>query len=74
MGQIGQAAEQGLADPADRLRPAVDPLIALLDSLRRDGGYAAADTIRDALTAAGIEGRDSPDGTAWRASHDEAGC
>ena len=43
----------------------VMPLVALRDTLRKDGSYAAADTIRDALTAAGIELRDSPDGTHW---------
>jgi cyanophycinase-like exopeptidase len=63
--RLGRAAEQGLADPADRLRPAVDPLIALRDSLRKDGGYAAADGIREALTAAGVEVHDSPAGTSW---------
>ncbi|HEX9035282.1 MAG TPA: hypothetical protein VF834_25860, partial [Streptosporangiaceae bacterium] len=63
--RLGQAAEQGLADPADRLRPGVDPLIALRACLRRDGSYAAADAIRDALVALGIELHDSPDGTTW---------
>jgi hypothetical protein len=63
--RLGRAAEQGLSDPADRLRPAVGPLITLRDSLRRDGAYAAADVIRDALTAAGISVRDSPAGTTW---------
>ncbi|HEX9623541.1 MAG TPA: hypothetical protein VF979_04125, partial [Streptosporangiaceae bacterium] len=63
--RLGKTAEGGLADPADRLRPAVDPLIALRGSLRKGGDYAAADTIRDALAAAGVELRDSPDGTSW---------
>jgi hypothetical protein len=64
--RLGRRAERGLADPADQFKPAIDPLISLRDSLRRDGGYAAADTIRDALAAAGIEIQDSPDGTIWR--------
>jgi len=63
--RLGRAAVSGLADPADRLRPLVDPLLALRASLRGDGGYAAADLIRDALTAAGVQVRDSPDGTTW---------
>ena len=63
--RLGRAAESGLADPADRLRPLVDPLLTLRASLRSDGGYAAADLIRDALTAAGVRVRDSPDGTTW---------
>ena len=64
--RLGQAAERGLADPAERLRPAVEPLVALRESLRRDHGYAAADVIRDALAAAGVEIRDTPDGTSWQ--------
>jgi cyanophycinase-like exopeptidase len=66
--RLGQAAEQGLAEPAGRLRPGVDPLIALRASLRRDGSYAAADAIRDALIALGVELHDSPDGTTWMIS------
>jgi cyanophycinase-like exopeptidase len=63
--RLGRAAEHGLVDPAARLEPMVMPLVALRDTLRKDGSYAAADTIRDALTAAGIEVRDSPEGTHW---------
>jgi cyanophycinase-like exopeptidase len=63
--RLGRAAEHGLADPAARLEPIVMPLVALRDTLRKDGSYAAADTIRDALTAAGVQVRDSPDGTQW---------
>ncbi len=65
--RLGRAAEQGLADPADRLRPAVEPLLALRDTLREGGSYVAADQIRDALAAAGISVRDSPAGTTWAA-------
>jgi hypothetical protein len=63
--RLGKSADAGLANPADRLRPAVEPLITLRGTLRNGGDYAAADTIRDALSAAGIELRDSPDGTSW---------
>jgi hypothetical protein len=63
--RLGRAAEQGLIDPSDRLRPAVEPLIALREALRTHRSYAAADVIRDALAAAGIELRDTPDGTRW---------
>jgi cyanophycinase-like exopeptidase len=65
IGRLGRAADQGLADPADRLRPAIGPLVTLRETLRCDGSYAAADEIRSALTAAGIDLRDSPDGTRW---------
>ena len=63
--RLGRTAEQGLVDPSDRLRPAVEPLIALRETLRKDRAYAAADVIRDALSAAGVELRDTPDGTRW---------
>ena len=63
--RLGRVAQDGLADPADRLRPAIDPLVAVRASLRTDGHYAAADAIRDALTAAGIEVRDAPGGAKW---------
>ncbi len=66
--RLGRTAEQGLADPADQLRPAVEPLVALRENLRRDRSFAAADVIRNALTAVGVELRDSPDGTAWAVS------
>jgi len=63
--RLGRTAEQGLVDPADRLRPAVEPLIALREALRTDRSYPAADVIRDALAAAGIQLRDTPDGARW---------
>jgi cyanophycinase-like exopeptidase len=63
--RLGKTAEGGLADPVDRLRPLVEPLIGLRASLRRDGAYAAADEIRSALAAGGVELRDSSDGTKW---------
>ncbi len=63
--RLGRAAQDGLADPADRLGPALEPLVALRDKLRAEKAYAAADAIRDALAAAGVELRDAPDGTRW---------
>ena len=62
---LGKNADAGLADPADRLRPLVEPLLKLRESLRRECSYAAADDIRAALVAGGVELRDSPDGTDW---------
>ena len=65
VGRLGRAAQDSLADPADRLGPALEPLVALRDKLRGEKAYAAADVIRDALAAAGVELRDAPDGTRW---------
>ncbi len=71
--RLGKSAAGGLVDPADRLRPAIAPLIKLRATLRKDGAYQAADDIRTALQAAGIELRDSPDGTTWTTGpHNEA--
>jgi hypothetical protein len=66
IGRLGRAAQDGLADPRDRLRPAVNPLLALRDTLRGEGNFAAADAIREALAAAGLDVRDTPDGPVWR--------
>src|SRR5258708_25992524 len=65
--RLGRTAEQVLADPADRLRPAVAPLIALRATLRQHRSPPAADALPHALTAAGVELRASPDGTRWEA-------
>ena len=66
IGQLGRAARDGLADPRDRLRPAVEPLIALRTALRGEGNFAAADAIREALAATGLDVSDTPDGTRWQ--------
>ncbi len=66
IGRVGRAARDGLADPRDRLRPAVEPLLALRATLRDAGNFAAADAIRQALTATGLDISDTPDGTRWQ--------
>ncbi len=66
IGRLGRAAQHGLADPRDRLRPAVEPLLQLRSALRGQGNFAAADAIRNALAAAGLDISDTPGGTAWQ--------
>jgi hypothetical protein len=66
IGRLGRTAARGLADPRDRLRPAVEPLIALRNALRGEGNFAAADAIRHALAAAGLELSDTPGDTRWQ--------
>jgi hypothetical protein len=66
VGRLGQAAQDGLTDPRDRLRPAVEPLLELRAMLRGAGNFAAADAIRQALTAAGFDVSDTPEGTRWQ--------
>jgi cysteinyl-tRNA synthetase len=66
IGRLGRAADDGLTDPRDRLRPAVEPLLELRNTLRGTGNFAAADAIRGALAAAGLDVSDTPDGTRWQ--------
>lgn len=63
--RLGSAAEVGLRDPRERLAPAVDALLQLRSQLRARRDYGVADAIRQALTAAGLEIQDTPDGTRW---------
>ncbi len=66
IGRLGRAAQDGLADPRVRLRPAVEPLLALRTALRGAGNFSAADAIREALAAAGLDVSDTPEGTRWQ--------
>jgi hypothetical protein len=66
VGRLGRAAQDGLTDPRDQLRPAVEPLLDLRATLRNTGNFAAADAIREALTAAGFDVSDTPEGTRWQ--------
>ena len=66
--ELGQwAAGAGARARAGSLGAAVEPLLALRAQLRDQGAWPAADTIRDALTAAGLVLQDTPDGTRWAA-------
>jgi len=59
------AAASAAQDPGERLAAAAGPLLRLRSDLRDQGLYPAADTIRDALTAAGLLIQDTADGTHW---------
>jgi hypothetical protein len=66
VGRLGRAAQDGLTDPRERLRPAVEPLLELRAALRGAGNFAAADAIREALTGVGFDVSDTPEGTRWQ--------
>lgn len=63
--RLGEAASDGLRDPRELLGPLVDGLIALRKDLRAAKQFELADRVRDRLDAAGIELRDTPNGTVW---------
>jgi cyanophycinase-like exopeptidase len=55
----------GARDPREAVAPFVDILLELREQARRQGSWTFADTMRDRLTAAGIEVRDTPQGPVW---------
>jgi cyanophycinase-like exopeptidase len=63
--RLGDLAARAVGDPRLRLALAVDPLLRLRTTLRSQGMYPAADTIREALAAAGVHLQDTPEGTRW---------
>ena len=62
---LGELAAEGTTDPAALIGPFVEALLAERIRAREARDWAAADTIRDRLLAAGIELHDTPDGTSW---------
>jgi cyanophycinase-like exopeptidase len=64
--RLGEAAEAGVRDPRDVVAPFVDALLAARRSARSERRWSEADDIRDRLLAAGVEVRDTPDGTEWQ--------
>ena len=63
--RLGEVAQSGTADPRVTLGPFVEALLAARDRARADRRWTEADEIRDRLVAAGVEVRDTPDGTSW---------
>lgn len=63
--RLGALAETGARDPAAVVGPFVGLLLAQRDSARAAKRWADADAVRDGLIAAGVEVRDTPDGTEW---------
>ncbi|WP_143220933.1 hypothetical protein [Actinomadura sp. CNU-125] len=63
--RLGRAAGDGLRDPREARAPPWTRSSPSAPRLRSAGEYGAADAIRAALTAAGLELHDTPDGTQW---------
>lgn len=71
--RLAELAMVGARDPREVVAPFVDALIELRDQARDQGSWTLADTLRDRLTAAGIEVRDTPDGAVWLLAETQRG-
>jgi cysteinyl-tRNA synthetase len=63
--RLAELAVLGARDPRDIVAPFVDALLELREQAREQGSWTLADTVRDRLTAAGLEVRDTPQGAVW---------
>ena len=63
--RLGELAIVGAQDPRTVVGPFVDGLIELRGRARDAKDFATSDWIRDHLTSAGVEVRDTPDGAEW---------
>ena len=63
--RLGDLAQVGAQDPREVVGPYVRLLLRVRDSARAAKDFGTADTVRDGLTAAGVEVRDSASGTEW---------
>jgi cyanophycinase-like exopeptidase len=62
---LAGAAVAGLRDDRETLGPLVDVALELRTLARTERNFAQSDLIRDRLSAAGIEVRDTPEGQTW---------
>ncbi len=63
--RLGAAATAGVRDVREVVGPVVEAALAARVVARSEKAFAVSDAIRDGLTAAGIEVRDTPDGAEW---------
>jgi hypothetical protein len=63
--RLGAAATEGVRDVREVLGPVVEAALAARVVARTEKAFAVSDAIRDQLSAAGIEVRDTPDGAEW---------
>ena len=63
--QLADTARDGLVDTHAILEPLVNITLEVRRVAREHKDYAMSDLVRDSLTAAGIEVRDTPDGMVW---------
>jgi cysteinyl-tRNA synthetase len=63
--RLGAAATEGVRDLRLVLGPVVEAALAARVVARSERAFAVSDAIRDQLASAGIEVRDTPEGTEW---------
>lgn len=66
--RLGELAVLGARDPRQTIDPYVTALLELRRRSRAARDYPTSDWIRQQLTAAGVEVRDTPDGVCWELS------
>ncbi len=63
--QLGAAANVGLVDPDEAVRPLLDVILKLRSVVRSEKRFDMSDLIRDELGAINFEVRDTPQGAVW---------
>jgi len=63
--RLGDLAVAGVRDPAETVGPFIEALLDLRSRARQTKDFATSDRVRDALTGAGVEVRDTPTGPEW---------
>jgi len=63
--RLGDLAVTGMRDPRDAVAPFVEALLEVRLAARKARDFAGSDRVRDRLIAAGIEVRDTPEGSKW---------
>ncbi len=63
--RLGEVAEEGLRDPRHAVGPFVEALLESRRRARADRRWADADAVRSRLVEAGVEVRDTEEGTSW---------
>lgn len=63
--RLAELAMLGARDPREIVGPFVEALLELREQARQEGAWALADSLRERLTVAGVEVRDTPAGPRW---------
>ena len=63
--RLGELARLGARDPRELLRPYVELLLDVRSHARTAKDFATSDLVRDRLSDAGVEVRDTPAGAEW---------